>query len=130
MEIYIFKIQNELYHQIGGLMLKDNDQKLTFTQNYFYDLNMNNQFQRRQKIFLDLNAEILKEMQIKEEIIQNISHFEATQFFKKLDLESVLTKDKSKNRAYTSDREDNKVNFIILDDDNNNEKIKSVDNDD
>ncbi|CAG8671726.1 6212_t:CDS:2 [Funneliformis mosseae] len=57
--IYIFRIQGKLYYQISILMLRDNNQKLTFAQIYFYDLNMNNQLQRRQEIFSNLNAEML-----------------------------------------------------------------------
>ncbi|CAG8669144.1 7903_t:CDS:2 [Funneliformis mosseae] len=61
--IYIFRIQGELYYQIGGLMLRNDNQKLTFDQIYFYNLNMNNQLQRRQEIFSNLNAEMLKILQ-------------------------------------------------------------------
>ncbi|CAG8624843.1 4722_t:CDS:2, partial [Funneliformis caledonium] len=44
--------------------------------------------------------------------------------------ESVSTKDKSKERVYIPDKEENKVNPITLDDENNNEKIKPVNNND
>ena len=38
-----FKIQGALYHQIGGLMPRDND-KQKFAQIYFYDTNLDKQF--------------------------------------------------------------------------------------
>ncbi|CAG8445936.1 2851_t:CDS:2 [Funneliformis caledonium] len=63
--IYTFRIQGELYYQIRGLMPRNNDQKLTFAQIYFYDSNMDNQLQKRQEIFLNLNAEMLKALQDK-----------------------------------------------------------------
>ncbi|CAG8730324.1 262_t:CDS:1, partial [Funneliformis mosseae] len=45
--IYIFRIQDELYYQIGDLMLRDDNQKPIFAQIYFYGSNINNQLQRR-----------------------------------------------------------------------------------
>ncbi|CAI2191971.1 9643_t:CDS:1, partial [Funneliformis geosporum] len=59
----------ELYHQIGGLMPRDNNKKLTFAQIYFYNSNLDSQLQRRQEIFSSLNAEMLKVLQVELNII-------------------------------------------------------------
>ncbi|CAG8731081.1 15609_t:CDS:1, partial [Funneliformis mosseae] len=45
--IYTFRIQDELYYQIGGLILRDDNQKPIFAQIYFYSSNIDNQLQRR-----------------------------------------------------------------------------------
>ena len=49
--VYTFKIQGALYHQIGGLMPRDND-KQKFAQIYFYDTNLDKQLQRNMRFFL------------------------------------------------------------------------------
>ncbi|CAI2197384.1 19421_t:CDS:1, partial [Funneliformis geosporum] len=61
--VYTFRIQGALYHQIGGLIPKYNDEKPLFAQIYFYDSNLDNQLQRRQEMFPNLNADMLKELQ-------------------------------------------------------------------
>ena len=40
--VYTFRIQGELYHQIGGLMPINDCQKPKFAQIYFYDTDLNN----------------------------------------------------------------------------------------
>ncbi|CAI2191666.1 1920_t:CDS:2, partial [Funneliformis geosporum] len=64
-KIYTFRIQGILYHQIGSLMPRYNDEKPLFAQIYFFDLNMDNQLQRRQKMFPNLNADMLKKQRQK-----------------------------------------------------------------
>ncbi|CAI2195237.1 9965_t:CDS:1, partial [Funneliformis geosporum] len=67
--VYTFRIQGALYHQIGDLILRYNDDKPLFAQIYFYDSNLDNQLQRRQEMFPNLNADMLKELQDKLNII-------------------------------------------------------------
>ncbi|CAI2183066.1 13215_t:CDS:2 [Funneliformis geosporum] len=62
-EVYTFRIQGALYHQIGSLMPRYNDEKLLFAQIYFFDSNMDNQLQRRQEMFIYLNIDMLKALQ-------------------------------------------------------------------
>ncbi|CAI2199767.1 11353_t:CDS:1, partial [Funneliformis geosporum] len=62
-EVYTFRIQGALYHQIGGLMPRYNDEKPSFAQVYFFDSNLDNQLQRRQEMIPNLNADMLKALQ-------------------------------------------------------------------
>jgi hypothetical protein len=60
--VYTFRIQGELYHQIGELMPKDY-QKPSFAQIYFYNTDLDNQLEWRKQIFSELNSVMLKELQ-------------------------------------------------------------------
>ena len=61
--VYTYRIQGELYHQIGGLMPKDDDKEPTFAQIYFYDANLDNQLQKRKEVFPDFNSKMLELLQ-------------------------------------------------------------------
>ena len=70
--VYTFRIQGELYHQIGGLMPRNTNQLPTFAQIYFYDTNLDNQLQRRSNIFPNLNVNMLRLLQ---EELHNVNPF-------------------------------------------------------
>jgi len=68
--VYTLKIQGVLYQQISDLM--PDNKKPKFAQIYFYDTDLNNQLQRRCKIFPQLNSNMLKMLQ---DELHNINPF-------------------------------------------------------
>ncbi|CAG8801940.1 20294_t:CDS:2, partial [Dentiscutata erythropus] len=58
--VYVFKIYSEIYHNIGSLLLH-NDNRPRFAQIYFY--NMDNELQNRLHIMPQLDPTILNELQ-------------------------------------------------------------------